>query len=109
MLIDLLAIFILITVLLFIISAIMVEENPTMSIIFIIAGMFFTVYCVFGFASIDVVLGDGTVYSNTTYLEAYGWGFFFMFILYVMLFVKAGFNYLNDRVEQREEPRDRYR
>jgi len=111
MLLDLLAIFIMITIQLFIISAVMVEENPSIAIIFIVAGMFFTVYCVFGFASVDIVLGDGTVHTDTTYLEAYGWGFFFFFILYVMLFVRAGFNYTQQKIEEAERrpKNNRYR
>ena len=58
-------VFVIISILLFIFSVIMVEENPVMSIILIVVGMVFTAYCVFGFASVDIVLGDGTLYTDT--------------------------------------------
>ena len=100
MLVDLLLIFIIISVLLFIISAIMVEENPSLSVIFIIAGLMFTTYAAFGFIKIDYLLPDGTLYTDSSYGEAYGWGFFFFAMLYALLFVKAGFNYLKQKAEQ---------
>jgi hypothetical protein len=94
MLLDILIVFVIITILLFIISVIMVEENPAVSIILIIAGMIFSIFCVFGFGSVDVMLGDGTLVSDTSYYETFGWAFFFFFLFYALLFIKAGFNYM---------------
>lgn len=105
MYIDLLIIFVIVSILFFIISAILSEENPRLSIIFIITGMIFTVYASYGFINVEYLLGDGTIYSDDSYADAFGWGFFFLALLYVMLFFYAGFNYMRLVIEQRENQR----
>jgi predicted membrane protein len=105
MYIDLLIIFVIVSILFLIISIILVEENPRLSVVFIIVGLIFTVYCSFGFMQVQYVLGDGTLYTDESYAEPFGWGFFFIAMIYAMLFFYAGYNYMRQMMYPGEKPR----
>lgn len=107
MYIDLLIIFVIVSILLFIISAVLSEENPRLSIIFIITGLIFTLYASFGFVQVEYLLGDGTVYTDESYGPAFSIGFIFLGLLYVLLFFYAGFNYMRQVLEEKELQRPR--
>jgi hypothetical protein len=96
-----LIIFIIITIILFILSAILMDDNPMIAIPIIFAGMIFTILCSFGFFDVGTLyigqnLTTGNleplIYSDESYGVGYPWVFFFMFILFAILFIRVGFN-----------------
>jgi predicted membrane protein len=107
MLLDLLLIFTTISIVLLILSALVVDDNPELSIVFIFAGLLFVVYCALGYSSIDVVLSDGSLYSDSSTYDAFGWGFLWIGILYIFVFIRGGFNYLRFRAEKMKEQNPR--
>ena len=101
MLMDMLIIFIVITVILFILTVFIMDDYPILAIPFIFAGMVFTILCSYGFFDVGIFyIGQNSttgelapfVYSDVSYGEMYPWIFFFVFILYMILFVRVGFN-----------------
>ena len=96
-----LMIFIIITIILFILSVFIMDDNPILAIPIIFAGMVFTILCSYGFFNVDTVyMGQNTttgniepmIYQNPEYGEMYPWIFFFVFILFVILFIRVCFN-----------------
>lgn len=101
MLLEMLIIFIVIAVILFVISVLFMDDSPMIAVPIIFAGMIFTILCSYGFFDIGTVyigqnLTTGAiepmVYSNESYGVGYPWVFFFMFILFAVLFIRVGFN-----------------
>jgi hypothetical protein len=101
MLIDMLIIFIVITIILLILSIFVMEDMPILAIPMIFAGMVFTILCSFGFFDVGTFyMGQNAttgilepmIYSDESYGVGYPWVFFFIFLLYTILFIKVGFN-----------------
>jgi len=110
MLIDMLIVFIIISVLLFIFSVLMMDDYPILTIPFIFAGMVFTVISTYGFFDVEtlyvaqnVTSGnfEAFLYSDESYGTVYPWVFFFLFLLYVFLFIRVGFNLWKEALETR--------
>lgn len=105
---DMLIIFIVITVILFILTVFIMDERPILCIPLIFAGMLFTVLCAYGFFDVgtfyvgqNATTGDLApfIYSDESYSLAYPWVFFFLFLLYVILFIRVGFNMWQEALE----------
>ena len=105
-------IFIVITIILFILSFFVMEDMPILAIPFIFAGMIFTVLCAYGFFDVgtfyigqNITTGnlEPGIYSDESYGIMFPWIFFFIFILYMFLFVKVGFNLLKEANETKGE------
>ena len=103
MLLEMLIVFIIITVILFILSVIFMDDAPMVAVPILFTGMVFTILCAFGFFEVDTVylgqnLSTGAIepmiYSNEAYNTAYPWVFFFLFILFAIVFLRIGFNLL---------------
>ena len=110
MLMDMLIIFIMISIILFIITILIMEDYPMIAIPLIFAGMIFTVLCTYGFFNVEifymgqnVTTGNLTpyLYTDTSYSEVYPWVFFFLFILYIFLFIRIGFNMVKDSMNEK--------
>ena len=110
--IDMLIIFILIAVILFILTVFIMDDSPMLAIPFIFAGMIFSVICTYGFFNVETFyIGQNVttgnlapyMYTDDSYALVYPWVFFFMFLLYVILFVRVGFNVWKESLETKGE------
>jgi len=108
MLAEILALFIVLTIILFIISVFMVDENPTLAIPFIMIGMVFAVLCTYGLWDVETLyvgynatMGNTSIsmYSNHNYGDPYSYVFMFFFFVYVLLFFRAGWNLWKEALE----------
>ena len=96
MLVEILGLFIIISVILFILSLYTMEENPMLAIPLIMVNMIFIVIITYGFFDVEwfyiALDGTPTIYSTTDYGEPYAYIFFMFFFIHIMLFVKTGYN-----------------
>jgi hypothetical protein len=97
---DIIILFIILAILFFIISVYLVEGNPSVSIPFIMLGMIFCVLCTYGLWNVEVLyvgynatsgLSETNVYT-VSYGDPYSYIFMLLFMVFTVLFVRAGFN-----------------
>ena len=104
---TMLYIFIILTIIFFLVSFYMMEEYPKMSIPFIIIGMIFSILCSYGFYRIDfpsLLSNDSFVIQETTqYYEPYGYVFVLIFFIFLAFMFRAGFNAWQDALETKNE------
>lgn len=109
MLIEIQILFIVVTIILFILSVYTMEDYPILAIPLIMVGIIFAVLVTYGFWDIDYFYvaynstqGNSTpyIYSTYEYYEPFGYVFFALVFVYCMLFVRAGFNFLKQSKEQ---------
>ena len=101
-----LLIFIIITLLMLMITIFMVEDQPYMVIPFIMIGMIFSVLCTYGVWNVEwaVLQNDNTfVMESTSYGEPYSYVFMLIFFIFMMLFIKAGFNTWRQELDKKSE------
>jgi len=112
MIFDMLMLFVAVSIVLLIITVFVIEEEPGLAIVFIIIGMIFSALSCLGFFEVDYFYANynsttgnttGYMYSNINYYDPYSWVFFFVFIIYCLLFVKAGFNMWKQALETKGE------
>ena len=112
MMLDLLIIFIVIDILLLILSIFTMDENAIMAVIFIFAGMVMTAMCIYGLVNVDMfyvgqnaTTGDLApfIYTDTSYGVVYPYIFFFIFIIYLVMFFRVGFNLWKEATETKGE------
>jgi hypothetical protein len=111
MLMDLLILFIVLSILFFILSVYLMETNPMLSIPFIMLGMIFTILCTYGMWHVEVLYADynATLGTTTTsvhamnYGEPYSYIFMFFFFIFMILFFRAGFNMWSVALQQKGE------
>jgi len=108
MLVDMLMVFIIVSILLFVFSVFLMDEQPILTIPFVFAGMIFTVISTYGFFNVETFYVGQNVttgnfeafnYVDTSYATVYPWVFFFLFILYVFIFIRVGFNLWKEAME----------
>jgi magnesium-transporting ATPase (P-type) len=101
-----LIIFIIVTLIMLIITIFMIEEQPYMAIPFIMIGMIFSVLCAYGVWNVEwaVLQNDNTfVIESTSYGEPYSYVFVLIFLIFMMLFIKAGFNTWQQALQEKAE------
>lgn len=112
MLMELLIIFIIATIILFILSVYTMEEYPMLAIPIILVGMICTIICAYGFWNVEYfyiaynnTLGNssGFIYSTMNYGDPYSYIFMFLFFIYCALFVKTGFNMWSEALQTKNE------
>lgn len=112
MIFDMLMLFVAVSIILLIITVFIIEEEPMLAVVFIIIGMIFSALSSYGFFDVDYfyagynsTLGNttGYMYSDLSYYDPYAWVFFFVFLVYCLLFVKAGFNTWRQALETKGE------
>jgi len=101
MLFDMLVLFILITVIMLIISVFLMEDNPFLSIPFIMVGMIFSILCTYGMYDVEVYSNIYNSTSGNTTVEVtsfmdwgdpYAYVFMLLFFVFFIVFIRAGFN-----------------
>ena len=101
MMVDMLMLFVVAVIVLLILSAYVIDDDPFLSIVFIMMGMIFCVLCAYEFWNFEwfytgynATEGNTTpyIYSTIDYGNPYSYVFMVIFFIYCILFVKAGFN-----------------
>lgn len=109
---DVLLLFIILTVLFFILSVYLMENNPFLSIPFIMLGMIFTILVTYGLWDVEVLyvgfnsstgLSETNIYSTTGYGDPYSYIFVLWFLVFFILFFRAGFNMWRDALKTEGE------
>ena len=106
MIITWLTLFIIITLFSLIVSAYLMEENPVMSIPFIMIGIIFSILCTYGFWEVEwaVLYSDNTfVLESANYGEPYSYVFMFIFFVFFIFFIRAGWNMLRAAAQTKGE------
>ena len=112
MIIDVLILFIIITIILFFVSVFLMEDNPLISIPFIMMGMIFSILCTYGFWDVEYLYtgynateGNSSIYTFSTmdYGDPYGYIFVLLFFIFVALFIRAGMNMWREALETQGE------
>ena len=101
-----LIIFIIVTLLMLIISIFLMEEQPIITIPFVMIGMIFSVLCTYGVWNVEWVAmhNDNTfVLESTSYGEPYSYVFMLLFFIFMLIFVKAGFNTWQQALQNQSE------
>lgn len=101
-----LIIFIIVTLLMLVISVFMMEEQPMIAIPFIMIGMIFSVLCTYGVWNVEwaVLQSDNTfVIESVSYGEPYSYVFMLLFFIFMLVFIKAGFNTWQQAIEHQSE------
>jgi len=101
-----LTLFIIITLLAFLISAYLMEEKPFLSIPFIFIGLIFSVLCSYGVWNVEwaVLQSDNTfLFESANYGQPYSYVFMFIFFVFFLFFIRAGWNTWKDALETKKE------
>jgi len=109
---DLLILFIVLSVLFFILSIYLMENNPQLCIPFIMLGMIFTIIVTYGMWNVEVLyinynassgLTNTSIYNTASYGDPYSYIFMLFFFIYAVVFVRTGFNMWNDALQTKGE------
>ena len=101
MLFEMLILFIILAILMFILSIYTIEDAPYYSIAFVMLGMIFSVLCAYGVWEVDfLVVGynasNGStvteMYNSYSYGDPYSYIFVLLFFIFVIMFMVAAFN-----------------
>lgn len=101
MLIDMLILFIIITIIVFFITLFIIDDKPIIALPLIMIGMVFSVLCTYGMWNVEyfyvgynATVGNSSSYtfSTMTYGDPYSYIFVLFFFVFVILFFKAGWN-----------------
>lgn len=112
MLAEILMLFIILTIIMFIISMVIVDEYPIISVPFIIVGMIFCILSAYGLWNIETqYVGYNATFGNTSfhtystasYGDPYSYVFFFFFFVFFLLFIRAGWRYLEESLKTKGE------
>ena len=112
MIVDILILFIVITLILFFISVFTMEDNPLISIPFIMLGMIFSILVTYGlwdveyfYVGYNASVGNTSTYTYSTmgYGDPYGYIFVLLFFIFVVLFIRSGMNMWRDALETKGE------
>lgn len=108
MLFDMLMVFVVIAILCLLISIFLMEYYPMISIPVIIIGMIFSVLCTYGLWNVEYFYAvhnstSGNVttslYSTDVYGDPYSYVFMLIFYIFVMFFIRAGWNLWKEALE----------
>jgi len=100
--------FIVLSILFFILSIFLMEDKPFLSIPFIMLGMIFTILCTYGLWDVEVLyvnfnattgITNTSMYSTSVYGDPYSYIFMLFFFIFVALFFRAGFNMWKEALE----------
>lgn len=109
---DILMLFIVLSILFFILSIYLLEDKPFVAIPFIMLGMIFTILCAYGLWDVEVLyvnynassgLTNTSIYSTIEYGDPYSYIFVLFFFIFMVLFFKSGFNMWRDALKTQGE------
>ena len=109
---EMIIVFVIAIIIFLILSVFMVDENPWLSIPFIMMGMIFSVLCAYEFWNFEWLYtaynsteGNTTayIYSTTDYGNPYSYVFMLIFFIFFILFIYAGFRTWKEASETENE------
>ena len=109
---DILMLFIVLSIIFFILSIFLMESNPQLSIPFIMLGMIFTILCTYGMWDVEVLyvnynastgITNTSIYSTMDYGEPYSYIFVLFFFIFMILFFRAGYNMWKEALQTQGE------
>lgn len=112
MIMDMLVLFIVITLILFFVSVFLMEDYPMISLPFIMLGMIFSILVTYGlwdveyfYVGYNASVGNTSTYTFSTmsYGDPYSYIFVLLFFIFVVLFVRAGMNMWRDALKTQGE------
>lgn len=112
MIMDMLMLFIVITLILFFVSVFLMEDYPLLSIPFIMLGMIFSILVTYGlwdveyfYVGYNASVGNTSTYTYSTmsYGDPYSYIFVLLFFIFVVLFIRSGMNMWRDALETKGE------
>ena len=112
MIMDMLILFIVITLILFFVSVFLMEDYPLISLPFIMLGMIFSILVTYGlwdveyfYVGYNASVGNTSTYTFSTmsYGDPYSYIFVLLFFIFVVLFFRAGMNTWRDALETQGE------
>ena len=112
MIMDMLMLFIVITLILFFVSVFLMEDYPLLSIPFIMLGMIFSILVTYGLWDVEYFyigynasVGNTSTYTYSTmsYGDPYSYIFVLLFFIFVVLFIRSGMNMWRDALETKGE------
>jgi len=118
MLFDMLILFILITIIILILSVFLVEDRPLLSIPFVMIGMIFSILCTYGLFDVEIYSNNFNATTGESAIEVthfmdwgdpYAYIFMLLFFIFLILFIRAGFNMWHIALETQGEMNYRLR
>ena len=112
MLMEMLMLFIILTIIFLLLSIYTMEDEPVLAIPIIMVGMIFSILCTYGLWDVEYFytgfnssVGNTStyVYSTISYGDPYSYIFMLLFFIYCTLFVRAGFNAWQDALDTKGE------
>lgn len=112
MFIDILILFIIITIILFLLTLFIIDDKPMTALPLIMIGMVFSILCTYGMWNVEyfyvgynATVGNSSSYTFSTmsYGDPYSYIFVLFFFVFVVLFFKAGFNMWKEALQTQGE------
>jgi len=111
MIFDMLILFVVITFICLLLTIFMVEKDPMMTIPVIVIGWIFSILCAYGMYNVEYFyVGYNSSIGNTTtnlystsYGDPYGYIFILVFYVFVMFFIRAGWNLWKEALDTKGE------
>ena len=112
MLIDILMLFIIITIIVFLLTLFIIDDKPIIAIPLSMIGMIFSILCTYGMWNVEyfyvgynATLGNSSsyVFSTMNYGDPYSYIFVLFFFVFVILFFKAGWNMWKEALQTQGE------
>lgn len=109
---DILMLFIILSIIFFILSIYLMEEKPIIGMPFIMLGMIFTILVAYGLWDVEVLyvnynassgLTNTSIYTTTVYGDPYSYIFVLFFFIFMVLFFRTGFNMWREALQTQGE------
>lgn len=108
MILSMLYLFIGLIALFFILSVYLMEMKPSVSIPFIMMGMIFCILVVYGLWNVEIPVmrsDDVFLLETVSYGDPYSYVFVLWFFIYLVMFLRAGFNMWHEALQTKGEMR----
>lgn len=107
MVIEFLLIFVVLAIMFFILSVLLMDDYPEITIPLIMVGIIFTILCTYGMWDVEYAyIGFNNTIGNTTfyresvsYGDPYSYIFIGLFFMYILLFFRTGHNLWKNALE----------
>jgi len=112
MLIDILILFIIVTIIIFFLTLFIIDDKPMIALPLIMIGMIFSVLCTYGMWNVEYFYvgynategnSSSYIFSTMNYGDPYSYIFLLFFFVFVILFFKAGWNMWKEALLTRGE------
>ena len=112
MLIDILILFIIITLIVFFLTLFIIEDKPMIALPLVMIGMIFSILCTYGMWNVEYFYvgynategnSSSYIFSTMDYGDPYSYIFVLFFFVFIILFFKAGWNMWREALKTQGE------